>query len=113
MKGMKGGGGGKGFAGNSSGGGKGGGQPRDRSTTVWIGGIPEGITQEEIAENFKQAGTIKKANLTKGRTGIIEYATAAEAQQAITMFNGSDINGSKLHVDSWTGKDGGAGGGGG
>merc|ERR1711920_779508 len=83
---------------------------QDRSTTIWIGNIPEGITQEELAENFKQAGTIKKTNLTKGRTGIIEYTSADEAQKAITMFNGSEVNGSALHVDAWTKKQGGSGG---
>merc|ERR1712187_660983 len=104
---MKGGGGGGkswgGSGGKSWGGGKGG-QPRDRSTTVWVGNIPAGLTQEEIAENFGQAGTIKKTNLTKGGTGIIEFSTAAEAKQAISMFNGSEVNGSALHVDAWTGK---------
>merc|ERR1712039_629671 len=78
--------------------------PQDRSTTVWVGNIPEGLTQEELAENFKQAGPIKKTNLTKGRTGIIEYASAEAAQKAITMFNGSEVNGSALHVDVWTKK---------
>merc|ERR1711972_1146902 len=103
---MKGGGGGGGKSwgkGGQSSGGKGG-QPRDRSTTVWIGNIPAGLTQEELAENFGQAGTIKKTNLTKGGTGIIEFSTAAEAKQAISMFNGADVNGSALHVDAWTGK---------
>merc|ERR1712183_1133478 len=105
----KSGGGGKG---GSGGGGKGGNwrehrpprSEKDRSTTVWIGNIPEGITQDEIAENFKQAGAIKKTNLTKGRTGIVEYSTPDEAAQAITMFSGADINGSILHVDVWTKK---------
>merc|ERR1719221_2508508 len=76
----------------------------DRSTTVWVGGIPEGVTQEEIAENFKGAGTVVKANLTKGRTGIIQFSTTAERDTAITMFNGSIVNGSALQVDVWTGK---------
>merc|ERR1712083_259160 len=103
---MKGGGGWGGKSGGGWGGKRGGGwgANKDRSTTIWVGNIPEGITQEEIAENFKQAGTVVKANLTKGRTGIIQYATAAEAKQAITMFNGSDVGGSTLHVDEWTSK---------
>merc|ERR1712060_380174 len=98
MKGMKG--GGKGWGGKSGGGWK----KQDRSTTVWVGGIPEGITQDELKENFTQAGTIKRINLTKGRTGIIEYSTAEEKQTAITMFNGSDVNGATLQVDEWTKK---------
>merc|ERR1711920_1029596 len=83
-----------GNSGNSWGGG--GRKNRDRSATVWVGNIPEGITKDEISENFKQAGTIKYANITKGGTGIIEYSSAEEAQKAITMFNGSEVNGSAL-----------------
>merc|ERR1712174_133423 len=77
---------------------------KDRSTTVWVGNIPDGITQDELKENFKSAGNIKQINLTKGKTGIIEYTSAAEAQQAVTMFNGADVNGSLLQVDAWTKK---------
>merc|ERR1740121_1240717 len=97
---MKGGGGG---GGKSWGKGNGGGHSRDRSTTVWIGNVPEGLTKEEIEENFKQAGTVKYCSLGKGGTGKVEYSTAAEAKQAISMFNGTEINGATLHVDPWTG----------
>merc|ERR1712083_366128 len=69
----------------------------------WVGNIPEGLSPEELSENFKQAGTVKKANFMKGNTACIEYSTADEVQQAITMFNGADVNGSALHVDVWTG----------
>merc|ERR1712032_751036 len=96
------GGGGKGWGGGGAGGKGGGGRfKRDSSKTVWVGNIPEGISQDEIKENFSSAGKIVRANLTKGRTGIIEYSTAAEAAQAISMFNGSDVGGSALHVDKW------------
>merc|ERR1712176_109667 len=94
-------GGGKGWGGNSGGKWK----NRDRSTTVWVGGIPEGLTQEELKENFSQAGTIKFVKLTPGKTGIIEFSTAEEKKTAITMFNGSIVNGSALQVDEWTKKE--------
>merc|ERR1712039_53403 len=105
---------GKGGGGGGGGGGKGGGgkggwgggdwKNKDRTTTVWVGNIPEGVSIEELQENFKQAGNIVRANLTRGRTGIIEFSTNAEAMQAISMFNGSVVNGSALHVDEWTKK---------
>merc|ERR1712151_703041 len=107
---MKGGGGwgGKGggsWGGKGGGGGGGGWKQKDPSKTVWVGNIPEDISQEEIAENFKQAGKVVKENrTTKTRTGIIQFSTAAEAKQAITMFNGSEVGGATLHVDEWTGK---------
>merc|ERR1711879_249353 len=94
-------GGGKGW--DSGKGGKGKGKskgPRDRSTTVWIGNIPDDITKDELEENFKAAGTIKMCRLTsKTKTGIIVYATEEEKQTAISMFNGSDVGGALLHVD--------------
>merc|ERR1711957_84156 len=66
----------------------------NRDCTVWIGGIPEGITQEELMQNFGGAGTCKEVRLTKGNTGLAIFATAEEATLAISMFNGSDVNGS-------------------
>merc|ERR1719277_1826355 len=96
MKGKGGGGGGGAWGGNKGGGWK----SRDPEKTVWVGGVPEGITEDELKENFKSAGPIKQLNLTKGGTGIVEYNTAAAAQQAITMFNGADVNGSLLQVDA-------------
>merc|ERR1711948_112507 len=98
--------GGKGWGKDAGKGGKGKGkskEPRDRSTTVWIGNIPDDITKEELEENFKAAGTIKMCRLTsKTKTGIIVYATEEEKQTAISMFNGSDVGGALLHVDEWT-----------
>merc|ERR1719277_621775 len=91
---------GKGFGGKGKGKSKG---PKDRSTTIWIGNIPEDVTKEELEENFGSAGKIIQCRLTtKSRTGIIVYSTAEEKQTAISMFNGSDVGGALLHVDEWS-----------
>merc|ERR1719203_2135262 len=78
---------------------------KNRDATVWLGGIPEGVTYQEVQENFKQAGNCKKvvftskANSEKSGTGFAWFETADEAKEAIKMFNGSEINGNKLEVD--------------
>mmetsp|Transcript_11507 Transcript_11507/g.26047 ORF Transcript_11507/g.26047 Transcript_11507/m.26047 type:complete len:250 (-) Transcript_11507:152-901(-) len=73
--------------------------------TVWIGGLPEGLTHEEIKSNFEAAGTVKKVQLTGKGTGFAWFGTPQEATQAIAMFNGSNVNGSTLQVDAWTKKE--------
>merc|ERR1712061_113046 len=94
----------------NGGGGKGNGknffkvQAQNANSTVWIGGIPEGINHEEIKQNFGSAGTVKKVQLLKGGTGFAWFSTPAEATQAIAMFNGSQIGSSPLQVDVWSKK---------
>merc|ERR1712061_441408 len=93
------------------GGGKGGGRKDwftvkddNKDATVWLGNIPEGVTIEEIQENFKSAGEVKKAKFLAKGTGMVWFADPASAKQAIQMFNGADINGSAIQVDVWTKK---------
>merc|ERR1719436_856952 len=110
---MKGGGKGAGWGGASKGGGKGGGGAawsvnkkwgrENKSATAWIGNLPAGISEAEIKENFGAAGTVKRVNITpKKRIGVIEFASAAEVQTAITMFNGADVGGATIQVDVWS-----------
>merc|ERR1712232_62395 len=77
---------------------------KNRDSTVWLGGIPAGIKHEEIKENFSQAGTVKRVQLTGKGTGLAWFSSPEEAKKAISMFNGSVINGSTLQVDVWTQK---------
>merc|ERR1719389_1476789 len=60
---------------------------------VWIGNLPESVTWKELEEHFKQAGKTKwveafKKGEGKG-TGGVAYASAEDAQKAISMLNGS------------------------
>merc|ERR1712061_753577 len=97
---MKGGGGkgsgggmGKGGSGNAGGGGRK--WDADKSKTAWVGNLPESMTEEEFKENFASAGTVVKVGITaRKRTGIIEFSSAAEVQQAFSTFNGCDVGGS-------------------
>merc|ERR1712039_472653 len=84
--------------------GKGGGGPKtDPDCTVWVGSIPEGIPPEEMEANFKDAGKIVFfKSMGSGKSAKVQYSTKEEAQKAITMFNGCEINGTAIVVDPWT-----------
>mmetsp|Transcript_35931 Transcript_35931/g.82505 ORF Transcript_35931/g.82505 Transcript_35931/m.82505 type:complete len:266 (-) Transcript_35931:149-946(-) len=85
--------------------------PANAASTVWIGGVPAGITHDEIKRNFEAAGSVKRVQLMgSSGTGFAWMGSPQEAQNAITMFNGSQVNGSTLQVDPWTGGGGGGGG---
>mmetsp|Transcript_92986 Transcript_92986/g.216119 ORF Transcript_92986/g.216119 Transcript_92986/m.216119 type:complete len:231 (+) Transcript_92986:102-794(+) len=77
---------------------------RNADSTVWLGGIPEGVTYQEIQTNFQSAGTVRRVQILKNGTGFVWFSSAEEAKEAIRMFNGSKINGSPLQVDHWTRK---------
>merc|ERR1711959_356610 len=72
---------------------------------VWIGGIPDGITYKELHPHMKQAGDAKWCEVFSGKgagTGVCCYATAAEAQNAIAILNGSIVGAGAIQVDVWT-----------
>merc|ERR1711920_969064 len=76
------------------------------ASTVWLGNIPPGTAHEEIKTNFEAAGTVKKVQLIKqGKEGFAWFSTPEEAQTAIAMFNGAQINGQAIVVDPWTRKE--------
>merc|ERR1712061_321808 len=92
--------------GNSKGGGKGWGKNKkktDPQKTVWVGGVPEGATYQELMELAKPGGA-KWAEVFdhKGKgTGAIGFPTPEEAQNAVVMLNGAMLNGSSLVFDRW------------
>merc|ERR1712187_751362 len=77
----------------------------DASQKVWVGGLPEGITTEDLEGAFAAAGTVKMAALLPRNTASIAFESAEEAQYAIESLNGGDFNGSVIQVDVWTQKE--------
>merc|ERR1719432_368052 len=75
---------------------------------VWIGGLPQMSTSKEmnmaLCEHMKQSGTCKFAEVGKSGSGGAAYTTAEEAQQAISMLNGTVFKGRVLEVDIWNKK---------
>mmetsp|Transcript_24332 Transcript_24332/g.28671 ORF Transcript_24332/g.28671 Transcript_24332/m.28671 type:complete len:128 (+) Transcript_24332:80-463(+) len=84
--------------------GKGNGLKVDPSLKCWIGNLPEGTSWKTLQEHMNQAGKTTWVECFSGKgagTGGVSYATAEEAANAITMLNGSLLNGEAIMVDVW------------
>eukprot|EP00747_Dinoflagellata_sp_TGD_P134856 gnl/TRDRNA2_/TRDRNA2_175383_c0_seq3.p1 gnl/TRDRNA2_/TRDRNA2_175383_c0~~gnl/TRDRNA2_/TRDRNA2_175383_c0_seq3.p1 ORF type:complete len:133 (+),score=35.18 gnl/TRDRNA2_/TRDRNA2_175383_c0_seq3:185-583(+) len=70
---------------------------------VWLGSVPDPFDPKALKEHMSQAGNCKYISVKKGQGGAT-YATAAEAQTAVAMLNGSVFAGAYIEVDVWTEK---------
>ena len=73
---------------------------------IYVGNLNKATTQEEISTLFAQAGTVTSVDLVKDRvTGqskgfaFVSMPTQAEADKAISMFNGYSLADSALKVN--------------
>lgn len=73
---------------------------------LFIGGLNYKTTEEVLKENFSKAGTVISAvvimdrmtNRSKG-FGFVEMENDDEAENAISMFNGQELDGRKVIVN--------------
>lgn len=72
---------------------------------LYIGGLSYNTTQEGLQEAFSQAGSVDSATVItdkmSGRSkgfGFVEMATEDEAQKAIEMFDGKELDGRTIKV---------------
>lgn len=73
---------------------------------LYVGSLPYTVTDEELGKMFAEAGTVVSArviidrdmNRSKG-FGFVEMSSEAEAQNAIKMLNGKDMDGRALVVN--------------
>ena len=73
---------------------------------LYVGGLSYDTTDATLKDTFAQAGTVESAtiiidkmnNRSKG-FGFVEMSTEEEAQKAIEMFNGKDIDGRNVTVN--------------
>jgi cold-inducible RNA-binding protein len=84
---------------------------------LFIGGLAFSTSTERLREVFAAAGQVESAAVVTDREtgrsrgfGFVEMATAEEADQAISRFNGKDLDGRQLRVEKASAA-GGAGGG--
>ncbi len=90
---------------------------------LYVGNLPYSATDQILTDTFAQCGTVESAKvITDRETGrskgfaFVEMSTDAEAQEAITKFNGADYDGRALTVNEarpMVPREGGGGGGGG
>lgn len=73
---------------------------------LYVGNLSWGTTQDSLAQAFAQAGTVESASIItdkfSGRSkgfGFVEMSTDEEAQKAIEMFNGKEMDGRQLTVN--------------
>ena len=76
------------------------------TTKLYVGGIPYTSTEQSLKDAFSKAGTVNSASIIidrmTGRSkgfGFVEMATEEEANAAINMWNGMDMEGRKLTVN--------------
>lgn len=73
---------------------------------LYVGGLPYGVSSDDLRTLFSQAGTVESANVVSDRDtgrsrgfGFVEMATDAEADSAIQMFDSYQMEGRALKVN--------------
>ena len=73
---------------------------------LYFGSLSYDTTDASLKEAFSQAGTVESASVItdkmSGRSrgfGFVEMATDEEAQKAIEMLNGQEVDGRKVTVN--------------
>ncbi len=73
---------------------------------LFVGGIAYKTSEEALQEAFAQAGTVVSARIIKEREtgrskgfGFVEMETEDQAQAAIDMWNGKELDGRELIVN--------------
>jgi len=73
---------------------------------LYVGGLSYDTTEETLKDLFAQAGTVESAVIItdkmSGRSkgfGFVEMSTEEDAQKAIEMFNGKELDGRTVTVN--------------
>jgi RNA recognition motif-containing protein len=73
---------------------------------LYVGGIAYGTSEDTLKNHFAQAGAVESASIIMdkmtGRSkgfGFVQFANDADADKAISMFNGQELEGRKLTVN--------------
>lgn len=76
------------------------------ATKLYVGGLSYNTTQDGLQTAFAQAGSVVSASVISdkmsGRSrgfGFVEMASDEDAQKAIEMYNGKELDGRKLTVN--------------
>jgi cold-inducible RNA-binding protein len=98
------------------------------SMKLFVGNLPESMTDDQLKTIFTEAGHVSSAKVIMDRYtgqprgfGFVEMETKVDGQRAISMFNGKEVDGNQLKVNEARpqakggggGRFGGGGGGGG
>ncbi len=72
---------------------------------LFVGSLPWAVNDERLAEIFAEVGTVESANVVldkmTGRSrgfGFVEMSTVEEAQKAVEVLNGKEVEGRTIIV---------------
>ncbi|MBN1612849.1 MAG: RNA-binding protein [Deltaproteobacteria bacterium] len=72
---------------------------------LYIGNLSEKVSEEDLKANFSEVGTVVSVNVIKDKYtgqsrgfGFVEMATDEEAKEAISKFNGGQLDGKTIVV---------------
>ena len=72
---------------------------------LFVGNLPFSVTDSVLSDLFSKAGAVESATVItdkmSGRSkgfGFVEMATEEEAQKAVEMLNGADMDGRNISV---------------
>lgn len=73
---------------------------------LYVGNLPFSATDQILNDTFAQCGTVESSKIIVDRDtgrskgfGFVEMSTEAEAQDAISKFNGADYDGRAMTVN--------------
>ena len=73
---------------------------------LYIGNLPYRVTEEQLRQAFEQYGAVTSCTIIKDKMtgqskgfGFLEMPESAEAEAAITGWNGRDLMGRRLNVN--------------
>lgn len=73
---------------------------------LYVGGLPYSTTEDTLREAFAQAGVVSSAIIIMDKIsrrskgfGFVEMENDADAEKAIEMWNGKELEGRKLTVN--------------
>ncbi|XVF29407.1 hypothetical protein REPUB_Repub15cG0118500 [Reevesia pubescens] len=75
-------------------------RPAKPCKNLWVGGISQTISKEELEEEFCKFGKIEDFKFLRDRnTAFVEYFRMEDAYQAMRSMNGKRIGGEQIRVD--------------
>ena len=75
-------------------------------TKIYVGGLPDSVTDGRLSEIFSAHSTVESARLITDKFtgqsrgfGFVEMSSGSESQSAISALNGTDLDGRTLTVN--------------
>lgn len=82
------------------------------NTNLFVGGVSYNTSDDQLREAFAQAGTVVSAKIIMDKEtqrsrgfGFVEMGSPEEAQAAIDMWDGKELDGRKVAVSEAQARD--------